>query len=406
MQHFEYRGRSSRGEAVSGRIEADSADAAASQLFNSGITPIDIHAATAATLPVSRLIDLRQRPKDSDLILFTRQLYALAKAGVPLLRSLRNLAESTRSPPLAAAIADVVALIESGRDLGFALARHPHVFPPLYVAMVKVGENSGRLEESLLQMYQHLQRESHTKKQIKAALRYPAMVMVAITIAIGVLTTFVIPTFASVFDQLEGRLPLPTLIIVGLSDFVRAWWPLILLGAAAGGVGFVIWKNTERGRYLWHRSLFKIPRLGNTLLRAALARFARAFAMTYRSGVPLIQGLTLVSKATDNDYLGEKIVQIRNGVERGEPISRTASAAGVFTPLVIQMLQVGEETGNIDEMLDEVGDFYEREVDYDVANISALIEPIMIVALGLMVVILALGVFLPMWEIYRLALGR
>jgi MSHA biogenesis protein MshG len=272
--------------------------------------------------------------------------------------------------------------------------------------MVKFGENSGRLEESLLQMYHHLQRESHTKKQIKAALRYPAMVMVAITIAIGVLTTFVIPTFASVFDQLEGRLPLPTLIIVGLSDFVRAWWPLILLGAAAGGVGFVIWKNTERGRYLWHRSLFKIPRLGNTLLRAALARFARAFAMTYRSGVPLIQGLTLVSKATDNDYLGEKIVQIRNGVERGEPISRTASAAGVFTPLVIQMLQVGEETGNIDEMLDEVGDFYEREVDYDVANISALIEPIMIVALGLMVVILALGVFLPMWEIYRLALGR
>lgn len=404
MAQFQYKGRSGRGDVVSGRIEADTAEAVASQLFNTGITPIEIAAASANRIELGSLFDFRQRPSDDDLILFTRQLYALVKAGVPILRSLGSLAESTRNPALSGALVEVIAAIESGRDLGYALSRHPHIFPSLYVAMVRVGENSGKLDDSLLQMYGHLQREKHTKHQVKSALRYPAMVLVAISIAIGVLTGFVIPAFSSVFDQLGGRLPLPTLIIVAVSNFVRGWWFLILLAVAVGGIAFVLWKNTDRGRYLWHRTLFKLPRIGAIIVRASLARFARAFSMTYRSGVPLITGLTLVSKAVDNDYLGERIIQIRNGVERGESLSRTAKAAGLFTPLVIQMLQVGEETGNVDDMLDEVGEFYEREVDYDIANISAIIEPVLIVAMGVMVMILALGVFMPMWEIYRLAL--
>lgn len=405
MAQFQYRGRSSRGEIVTGRIEADTADAVASQLFNTGVTPIDIAVARATAIEVRSLIDFRQKPSEDDMVLFTRQLYALTKAGVPIIRSLKSLSESTRNPALSGALVEVITALESGRDFGQALSRHPHIFSPLYVAMVRVGENSGKLEESLMQMYDHLQREKKTRKQIKSALRYPAMVLVAISIAMAVLTGFVIPAFASVFDQLHGRLPLPTVIIVAISNFVRGWWWLILIVLAAAGGSFAIWKNTERGRYLWHRTLFQLPKLGGIILRASLARFARAFAMTYRSGVPLIQGLTLVSKAVDNDYLGERVVQIRSGVERGESLSRTAITAGLFTPLVIQMLQVGEETGNVDEMLDEVGDFYEREVDYDVENISAIIEPIMIVALAGMVLVLALGVFLPMWEIYRLALN-
>ncbi|HEX5756576.1 MAG TPA: type II secretion system F family protein [Arenimonas sp.] len=406
MPQFQYKGRSARGDVVTGRLEADSAEQVAGQLFNTGVTPIEIGPASAAAIEVKSLFDFRSKPSDDDLILFTRQLYALVKAGVPIIRSLKSLGESTRNPGLSGALTEVVQSLESGRDFGYGLSRHPHIFSSLYVAMVRVGESSGRMEESLMQLYDHLQREKKTAKQVKSALRYPAMVLVAIAIAMLVLTGFVIPAFSAVFDQLQGRLPLPTRIIVAISDFVRGYWYLIALATAIGSVSFMMWKNTERGRYLWHRTLFRIPRLGGIILRASLARFARAFSMTYRAGVPLIQALTLVSKAVDNDFLGEKVLQIRNGVERGESLSRTAIAAGLFTPLVIQMLQVGEETGNVDEMLDEVGDYYEREVDYDIANISAIIEPVLIVAMGGMVLVLALGVFLPMWEIYSLALKK
>ena len=404
MALFQYRGRGSRGDVVEGRLEAESADAVASQLFNTGITPIEITVVATKARDWLASLRLRQRPAMDDLILFTRQMHAMIKAGVPLIRGLNSLAESSRHPALAAATEDIIDTLESGRDLASSLAGHPQIFSTLYVSIVRVGENSGRLEEAFHMMYVHLQREKHTRQQVKSALRYPAMVLVAITIAIIILTGFVIPTFAGIFDQLEGRLPLPTRILVGISDFVRGWWLALLVLAALGAGGFVLWKNSERGRYLFDRTLFRLPLVGGIILRGSLARFARTFAMTYRSGVPLIQGLTLVSRAVDNEYLGERILQIRNGVERGEALSRTAIAAGLFTPLVIQMLQVGEETGVVDEMLDEVGEFYEREVDYDLANMTAIIEPLLIVALGVMVLILALGVFLPMWEIYRLAL--
>ncbi len=404
MPRFQYRGRSSRGEAVSGRIDAESAEAVASQLFNSGVTPIDITPAQAEARDLLPAFSLQKKPAVDEVILFTRQMYALTKAGVPLTAGLRSLAGSMRNPVFIAALREIVETLESGRELSVAIARHPNIFPPLYISLIRVGENSGRLEESFSLMYDYLQREKHTRQQIKSALRYPTTVIIAITIAMGVLAGFVIPAFSQIFDQLGGQLPLPTRIIMAFSDFVRGYWFVILLGLAAAGGGFVFWKNTDRGRYLWDRTRFRLPLVGDIILRASLARFARAFSMTYRSGVPLSQGLTLVSRAVDNEFLGEKVVQIRNGVERGETLSATAAAAGLFTPLVLQMLRVGEETGAVDDMLDEVGDYYEREVDYDVANISAIIEPLLIVALGGMVLVIALGVFLPMWGIFRLAL--
>jgi MSHA biogenesis protein MshG len=404
MPRFQYQGRSARGDSVSGRLDADSADAVASQLFNSGVTPVDIRPAAADARDLLPAFSMAKKPQIDEVLLFTRQMHALTKAGVPLISGLSSLAESTRNPILAAALRDIIETLESGRDFSTALARHPNIFPPLYIALIRVGENSGRMEESFNLMYSYLQREKHTRKQIKAALRYPITVLVAITIAIGILAGFVIPAFSQIFDQLGGNLPLPTRIIMGLSNFVVGWWLLILLAAGAAFAGFVLWKNTDRGRYIWDRTRFRFPLVGGIILRASLARFARAFSMTYKSGVPLSQGLTLVARAVDNEYLGERVVQIRNGVERGESLSATAAAAGLFTPLVLQMLRVGEETGQVDDMLDEVGDFYEGEVDYDVANLSALIEPIMIVALGAMVLVLALGIFLPMWGIFRLAL--
>jgi MSHA biogenesis protein MshG len=404
MARFQYKGRSGRGDAVSGKLEAESADAVAKQLFNAGITPLEIVPAAAEARDLLPAFSMAKKVALDDVLLFTRQMYSLSKAGVPLISGLSSLAESTRSQVLAAALRDIIETLESGRDFSTALARHANIFPPLYISLIRVGENSGRLEESFNLMYAYLQREKHTGKQIKSALRYPITVLVAITIAIGVLAGFVIPAFSSIFDQLGGNLPLPTRVIMAVSDFVVGYWYMILLGGAAGFAAFILWKNTERGKYLWDRARFRFPLVGGIILRASLARFARAFSMTYRSGVPLSQGLTLVARAVDNEYLAEKVVQIRNGVERGESLSATAAAAGLFTPLVLQMLRVGEETGQVDDMLDEVGDFYEREVDYDIANLSALIEPIMIVALGGMVLVLALGIFLPMWGIFKLAL--
>ena len=240
---------------------------------------------------------------------------------------------------------------------------------------------------------------------IKAALRYPALVVVAMVIAIMILMAFVIPVFARFFETFDAELPLPTRIIITSSNFVSDWWILIAALLVGGVLGFRYWTSTPRGRYTWDRLKFRIPAVGDILFRATMARFARAFAITYRAGVPLIQGLTRVSQALENEYVGQAVADMRTGIERGESLLRTAESTGLFSPLVLQMIAIGEETGEVDSMLEETADYYEREVDYDIDNLSAYIEPILLVFMAVLVFILALGVFLPMWDVGRAALG-
>ncbi|MCA1799207.1 MAG: type II secretion system F family protein [Xanthomonadaceae bacterium] len=289
--------------------------------------------------------------------------------------------------------------VESGRDLASAFARHPRIFSPLYVNMVRVGENSGQLEESFLRMYQYLSLDKKVRDRIKQAVRYPIIVLIAISIAIAIITLFVIPTFAQLFARSDVALPLATRAIIAVSDFMVAYWWAVFGALGAAFVFFRYWKRTEAGRYRWDKMRFQFPVVGDIVLRATLARFARAFSTMYRSGVPLVQALTLTAKALDNEYLGERVLAMRNGVERGESLLRSAAGVGLFTPLVLQMIAVGEESGQVDTMLDEVAEFYEREVDYDVENLSATIEPILIVGIAFVVLVLALGVFLPMWDL-------
>ena len=405
MAAFAYRGRTSQGDLVNGRVDADSADAAASQLFNVGITPIDIGPAPEqreAFAQLSRALSAR-RPGADDVLLFTRQMYSLTKAGVSLIRGLVGLRESTRNAVLRGAIDDVVISLEAGRDLAASLARHPEIFNPLYVNMIRVGENSGRLAESFDQLHKYLSVEKETRKQVKAAIRYPAFVLVAITAAVIFLSTYVIPKFAAVFANYNLELPLATRIIIGVSGFLSEYWLALLIAAIAAVAGFIFWLRTELGRYRWDKMKLGFPVAGDIILRATLARFSRAFAMAYRSGVPMIQTLSLCARAVDNEFVGARIADMRDGVERGESVSRTAAATSLFTPLVLQMMNVGEETGALDDMLDETADFYEREVDYDVKNLASLIEPILTVAIGVMVLILALGIFLPMWDLTQIA---
>lgn len=407
MSAFKWRGRNARGQLVDGRVEADSTDAVAQQLMRLDITPIEIESAPALG---SEGAGLRQmlgldKPDVNDLILFTRQMYTLTKAGVPIIHGLRNVSESTRNPVLRDAIKDVVEALESGRDFASGLAESPKVFPPMYVSIVRVGESSGSLEQAFSQLTAYLELERDFRAKLKQALRYPIMVIAAMFIAVAILMTFVIPTFADFFARFDAELPLPTKIIIGASNFTAEWWWVILLAIAGAIFAFRAWIRTENGRYSWDRLKLRFPVVGNILFQGAMARFSRTFAMTYRSGVPLIQGLTLTARSVENEYVGQAVNDMRTGIERGESLSRTAAATGLFSPLVLQMLGIGEETGDVDSMLTETAEYYEREVDYDLNNLSAYIEPILLVFLAVLVLILALGVFLPMWDVGRAALG-
>ena len=375
-------------------------------MLNSGITPIDIHEASASGPNVWAELQKHvgtTAPRLDDMILFCRQMYTLSRSGVPLIRGITGLAETARNPMLAGILRSVRAELESGRELSAALAQSPNVFNQLMVSMVRVGENTGRLDEAFLQLSQYLELERDTRNRVKTALRYPTIVVIAMVAAIGVINMFVIPAFAKVFAGMKVDLLWQTKLLMATSKFFVNYWPFLLALTVVALLGLRYYVKTDEGRYAWDRVKLRIPIIGSIILRATLGRFARSFAMTSRSGVPLIQALTVVSRALDNAYLGERVLQMRNGVERGDTLTRTAAAAGLFTPLVLQMMSVGEETGAIDAMMEEVADFYEREVDYDLKNMASLIEPILIVGVGILVLILALGVFLPMWELTQLA---
>jgi MSHA biogenesis protein MshG len=326
-------------------------------------------------------------------------MYTLMKAGVPINLALSGLIRSARNEVVREVLTEVKGFIESGRELSAALARYPRIFPSLFVNTVRIGENTGRLDDAFLRLAEYLDRDRDTRARIKAALRYPSFVIVAIVLAIAVLNVVVIPQFAQIFARAQVELPLPTRVMIGTSAFFVAWWPALTVGSVMTIFAGRQWLRTERGRYLWDRWKLRIPIVGSIIYRATLARFTRGFAMSIAAGVPLTQALGVMSQAIDNEYLGERIRNIRTGVERGDTLTRSATAAGLFSPLVLQMLTVGEETGAIDDLLAECAGFYEREVDYDVKNLSQSIEPILIIILAGFVLSFALGIFLPMWDL-------
>lgn len=407
MAVFKFRGRDRSGRLVNGELQAESPSAAAAQLSNSGVTPVRIDAASAEGRGASLQMTLFQsKPGLTDLMMFARQMYALTKAGIPIVRALRGLADTSRHPGLVKALQDVIDSLNSGRDLAGSLARHPDIFPPLFINVVRVGENSGKLDEAFQRLYQYLNFDKFTRDQISSAMRYPIIVLVAVSVAIAVVMGMVVPKFAKIFAAVGGQLPGPTKLIIAVSNFTVSYWWLVAGVIAGTAFGIRSWLNTEAGRFTWDRLKLRMPVLGGIVLRATLARFARAYTMTSRAGVPLLDSLTLISRAVQNEFVGEHIRSMRSFIERGETLSRAAAATGLFTPLVLQMLAVGEETGRIDEMMDEMADFYDRDVQNDVENLGTLMEPLLIIIVGGVVLVLALGVFLPMWDLAGAAMHR
>jgi len=283
------------------------------------------------------------------------------------------------------------------------MRRHPKVFSSFYISMVRVGELTGALEEVFLRLFNHLEFEREIKEKVSQALRYPMFVLVVMAVALVMVNLFVIPAFARIFSNFKAELPLMTKVLLGFSNFMVEYWPA-LLGLVIGAIVlFRVWVGTPAGRYAWDRVKIRIPIAGKIVLKATLARFARTLSIALKSGVPIVQGLSVVEQVVDNAYVGQRIEQIRDGVERGETLLRTTVTTGVFTPVVLQMIAIGEESGELDDLLREVADMYQREVEYDLKNFSAQIEPVLIVLLGILVLILALGVFLPMWDLGQAA---
>jgi len=391
---FSYRGRNARGDLVTGTLEGADSGTIADQLFNSGVTPVDIRPAASA-IAAPQVPDWLKRltaPKisDVDLMLFSRQMHTLLKAGVPILRAMAGLQESTRNRTLAEVIGDLRVSLDAGRELSSALRRHPAVFSPFYVALVRVGEATGQLDAVFDRLFKYQEFEKEIRDRIKTAVRYPIIVMVVIGVAIGIVNFFVIPAFAKIFETSKVALPLLTRVLIATSDLFLNYWYILAAALVGAVVMFNLWVGTEAGRYSWDKAKLRIPLAGSIVLRATLARFARSMSLALHAGVPIVQTLTVVAE--------------RDGVERGESILRTATVAAVFTPAVLQMIAVGEESGALDDLLGEVADMYEREVDYEIKNLAANIEPILTVGLGILVLILALGVFLPIWDLGRVML--
>ncbi len=408
MPYFSYKARDGSGKLVQGVLEGADTSGVATQLFGLGITPLDIAPgqAPAEARAGGVMRWFQPRVKAIDVMLFSRQMYTLMKSGVPIMRALGGLQESTTNKAFGAVIQDVRESLDAGRELAPSLARQPKVFSAFYVSMVRVGEMTGRLEEIFLRMFEHLEFERYMREQIKAAIRYPAFVISAIAIALVVINMFVIPQFAKVYDSLKAPLPLITRVVIGFSNFMVAYWPILLVGLIVAFLAFRAWSRTSAGRLRWDELKLRIPIAGKIIQKATLSRFARSFALAARSGVPVVQALTNVALTVDNTFIAQKIEKMRESVERGESVLRSAVAAGVFTPIVLQMIAVGEETGAIDDMMEEVADLYQRDVEYELKTLSSQIEPILIVALGVLVLIVALAVYLPMWDLGKTMLNR
>ena len=411
MAMFNYIGRDAQGSQVKGSLEATSANAVAELLARQQITPVSIEQGkenqqvSTGNIDIGELLGFSPVALD-DLIVLCRQMYALMRSGVPILRAINGLAESSASPKLRKVLAEVASQLEGGYALSSALNQHPRVFSSLFISIIHVGENTGQLDSSFLKLATYFEREQETRKRIKSALRYPSFVVAAVVIAIVILNIFVIPTFANMFSRLGADLPFATKLLINSSNFFLDYWPHMLAGLIAAIIGIRAYVKTEAGRYQWDKRKLKIPVVGSIIERSILSRFTHSFAIVLKAGVPMTSGLSLVADAVDNDYMRDKIIKMRQGIESGESLLRTSLTSTLFTPLVLQMVAVGEETGRVDELLEEVGDYYEREVDYDLSTLTARIEPILLVIVAAMVLVLALGIFTPMWDMASAFQGK
>jgi MSHA biogenesis protein MshG len=406
MPMFSYRGRNSRGDVLQGRIDSPNAQAVAVWMSAVGITPVTIEQQRSVGGSTPKWLTFSFGPKklgELELLLFTRQMGALVRAGVPMMQALTGIQKSTTKQHMIDILQTVRDDLDRGFELSRALAKHPHSFSEFYVSMVKVGESSGQLEKIFSRLHEQIQFDLDMRRKLKGALRYPMFVGIAMFIAVSIINIWVIPTFAQVYATMRLDLPLVTRILIGTSALtIKYWW--LVLGAMAGIViAYRLYAKSAQGRLKIDRLKLKVPIFGEIINKTAMARYSFSFATAGESGVPLVEAYTLASKVASNSFFEQRILTMRDGVERGESIYRVAQNAGIFNPLELQMISIGEETGRMDEMLRSISKMYQEEVDFEVSRLAQTLEPLLIAGLGAMVAVLMLAVFLPMWDLGQLA---
>lgn len=404
MIQYKFRGQSNSGQVVTGQIEASSASYVANQLLSQGVTPIKIQEVPLTESYVKKINILlgAQKVFPVDLIMFCRQMYTINKAGIPLTRGIRGLASSIKHEHFREALLDIVTRLEAGNSLSVAMKAYPKIFNDLFVSMINVGESSGKLEDVFKQIGFYIERDEETKKRIKSAMRYPSFVTLALVAAVTIINIWVIPAFAQMFEKFNAELPLVTKVLIGMSDIFVNYWGIMLICVFLSGFAFYHYVRTPQGAWQWGKYKLKLPIVGDLIIRASMSRYSRSLSLMLRAGVPITKSLNLCAAAIDNPFLERKIINIREGIERGESLIHTHAQSQMFTALVLQMIAVGEESGQIEELLSDVAGFYEREVDYDLKTLTDRIEPILIFVMAIFVTILALGIFLPMWSIYEI----
>jgi len=401
MPKFTYKAMDQAGVTVAGSIEAESTEMAKNLLATRGYIPSKVSPESAASSGFS-LQDMLATVKAPDLILFTKQCRTLLRAGVPILTLLQVLENQTQNPKLRNIAAIMARDIREGASLYTAFNKHPKVFSDLYCSMVRAGETSGALPEVLERLSYIIEHEHKIKSDIKSALQYPMTVLIALGIAFFVLLTFVIPKFVTIFKNAGLDLPLPTVICIWLNQFLIGYWYLSLGSLAAVIIGLNQYFKTDQGRYIRDSLILKFPILGPLFLKSAMSRFASIFAILQSSGVPVLESLRILSGTMGNAAIAKEFDRIRDLVEEGRGISAPLRSAKYFTPIVVNMIAIGEESGNLDEMLREISIHYDDEVGYAVKKMSEALGPVLVVGLAAVVGFFAMAIFLPMWDLTKL----
>ncbi|MBI4823383.1 MAG: type II secretion system F family protein [Nitrospirae bacterium] len=394
MPAFVYKVRDKTGELITGITHGSSMEAVAGELYSRGYIPVEIKPEKKAKTGLALFATV----KPEDMIIFSRQLSTLIKSGISFMKSLDTLEEQTKSKKLKTVIARIRTEVEGGASFSEALSRHPKVFSPLYISMVKVGEEAGVLDEILERLSFLLEHEAVTKARVKTAIRYPLIVITVLLFAFVFLTTFVVPKFAALYSQSKTVLPLPTRMLIMMNKLLTHYW--MFIGGAIGGAILLVrgYIKTPPGRWNLDKLKLKVPIIGTIVERSVMSRFARIFSTLYRSGIPMLHALDIVSGTIGNVIIGRAVNIIKEDVREGKGLSAPMIKTGVFPSIVSQMVAVGEETGALDDMLLKVSDYYDLEVEYSIKNLSTTIEPVLIFLLAIGVLFLALGIFLPIWD--------
>ncbi|MBF0096181.1 MAG: type II secretion system F family protein [Magnetococcales bacterium] len=403
MPLFRYTARSQQ-QRLSGTLQGTDSRAVANHLLNNGLEPLTIEPCDHTPSKPWSLFS--PSPNPDELMLFARQLAALLQAGVPIIRALQTLREHAHRSHLQHALDGVIDSLQAGRDLASALANHPHIFGSVMPRLVRAGEQTGRLDNAFLQVHAYLQMDRDIKRRLRSALRYPTLVLLTALLALLVVNAFVIPAFANLFGRFGAELPLLTRILIASSHFLLQHGPWLLPVGTLGLLLLPAALRTPTGRRWWDRQKLYLPLVGSVIQRTMLARLTRTFAMAHRSGLTIAQTLDMLEETLDNHYMVQQLTIMRESVQRGESLTQAAHHSQLFPAMVLQMVAVGEQSGQLDELLQEVALFYEREVEYEMAALSSLLEPVLIAIVAVVVLILALGVFLPMWNLGSVALGR